>query len=91
MQEAVRRMFENGESTEFSGMCVRALAADPQRLTKTGRVLMTGDLGYEYGLQDVDGVFGTLLDHEKPCVVQVVRFHRFECSTACSHCPATHG
>jgi dehydrogenase/reductase SDR family protein 1 len=65
-------MFENGESTEFSGMCVRALAVDPQRLTKTGRVLMTGDLAYEYGLQDVDGMNSTLLDHDKPCVVQVV-------------------
>jgi len=33
-EETVRRMFENGESTEFSGMCLRALAADPERLKK---------------------------------------------------------
>ena len=53
--ENMQKMFEHGESTEFSGVCIRALAADPNVLQKTGRVIITGDIGYEYGLTDVDG------------------------------------
>lgn len=55
LQLRMRAMFENGESTEFSGLCLRHFAADPNRLSKTGKVWTTGDLGYEYGLQDIDG------------------------------------
>lgn len=53
---AVRKMFENGESTEFSGICLRHLAADPSRIDRTSRVITTGDLAYDYGgLLDLDG------------------------------------
>jgi len=51
----MRQMFENGESTEFSGKCVVALATDPSLMKKTGRVLSNGDLASEYGLYDANG------------------------------------
>lgn len=51
----MRKIFENAESTEFSGMCIRALAHDHKLMAKSGKVLITGDLGHEYGLVDVDG------------------------------------
>lgn len=45
----------NAESPEFTGLAVAALAADPQRHQKTGRVLVAADLALEYGFDDVDG------------------------------------
>jgi dehydrogenase/reductase SDR family protein 1 len=52
---AVRKMFENGETTEFSGLCLRHFAADSARIQQTGKVVMTGDLAYDYGLVDING------------------------------------
>jgi dehydrogenase/reductase SDR family protein 1 len=48
-------MFESGESVEFSGKAVAHLAADPNYMSKTGRILLTGDLAREYGFVDDDG------------------------------------
>lgn len=44
-----------GESPEFVGKAVVALATDPKRLDKTGKVLLTVDLAHEYGFKDIDG------------------------------------
>ncbi|GAU99373.1 hypothetical protein RvY_10389 [Ramazzottius varieornatus] len=52
---AVHRMFEQGETPEFAGKCIVALAQDAGLMKKTGRVLTTADLGQEYSLCDVDG------------------------------------
>merc|ERR1719209_2822693 len=49
------KLFQNGESTEFAGKCLVALAADPGLMAKTGRILMTSELASEYGLFDKDG------------------------------------
>lgn len=49
------KAFENGESTEFAGKCLVALAADPNIMAKTGRILMTAELACEYDLYDDDG------------------------------------
>lgn len=49
------KAFENGESTEFAGKCLVALAADPNLMAKTGRIVMTSELASEYGLFDKDG------------------------------------
>jgi len=49
------KAFEQGESTEFAGQCLVALAADPRLMAKTGRILMTSELACEYGLYDSDG------------------------------------
>ena len=44
-----------GESIEYAGKAVVALALDPHVLSKTGRVLLAADLGDEYNFVDVDG------------------------------------
>ncbi|XP_022100922.1 dehydrogenase/reductase SDR family member 1-like [Acanthaster planci] len=44
-----------GESTEYSGKAVVHLAKDPQIMTKTGRIFITAEVGYEYGFRDIDG------------------------------------
>ncbi|XP_076469879.1 dehydrogenase/reductase SDR family member 1-like [Babylonia areolata] len=46
---------DSAESPEYAGLAVAHLAADPAVMKKTGRVLITGDLGAEYGFVDVDG------------------------------------
>lgn len=48
-------VFENGETIEYAGKAVVALATDPKIMKKSGRILMTADLGYEYGFKDING------------------------------------
>jgi dehydrogenase/reductase SDR family protein 1 len=45
----------NSESPEFIGRAVAALAADPDVLRYTGKVLVAAALGREYGFTDIDG------------------------------------
>lgn len=45
----------NSESPVFSGRAVAALAADPNIMTKSGRVLVAAELALEYGFTDIDG------------------------------------
>ncbi len=45
----------NSESPQFVGRAVAALAADPQRMQKSGQVLVAAALGLEYGFSDIDG------------------------------------
>jgi len=40
---------------EFSGMAVAHLAADPNVIAKTGRILHASALAKEYGFVDLDG------------------------------------
>ena len=40
---------------DYLGRAVAALAADPQVLEKSGKVVAVGDLAAEYGFTDVDG------------------------------------
>ena len=47
--------FNVGESIEFAGMAVSHLAMDPNRMLKSGKILMTSDLAREYGFKDLDG------------------------------------
>uniref|UniRef100_A0A1I7ZZN4 Short chain dehydrogenase n=1 Tax=Steinernema glaseri TaxID=37863 RepID=A0A1I7ZZN4_9BILA len=53
--DAMRKHFEAGETIEFSGKCVVALATDPKLMEKTGHILNTMDLAKEYNLFDEDG------------------------------------
>lgn len=55
--EAARFPYDraNSESPTFSGRAVAALAADRQRLTKSGQALVVAELAREYGFVDVDG------------------------------------
>ena len=45
----------NSESPDFSGRAVAALAADPDVLRHTGKVLVAAALAKEYGFSDIDG------------------------------------
>ena len=45
----------NSESPQFIGRAVVALAADPDVMQKTGKVLVVASLGQEYGFTDIDG------------------------------------
>lgn len=50
-----RRILEHGESAEFAGRAVAALAADSQVMDKTGQLLLAAELAREYSFTDVDG------------------------------------
>ena len=43
------------ESPEYIGRAVAQLAADPQVMQKSGKVMAVGDLAREYRFTDVDG------------------------------------
>jgi NAD(P)-dependent dehydrogenase (short-subunit alcohol dehydrogenase family) len=45
----------NSESPEFQGRVIAALARDPGLLQRSGQVLVTAALAFEYGVRDVDG------------------------------------
>jgi hypothetical protein len=45
----------NSESPEFIGRAVAALAADPDVIRHTGKVLVAAALAIDYGFTDVDG------------------------------------
>uniref|UniRef100_A0A914DE93 Dehydrogenase/reductase SDR family member 1 n=1 Tax=Acrobeloides nanus TaxID=290746 RepID=A0A914DE93_9BILA len=54
-QEQLKKNIQNAESVEYSGKAIVALATDPKVLDKTGKILITADLGKEYGFKDIDG------------------------------------
>ena len=45
----------NSESPQFIGRVVAALAADPNIMKKSGKVLVAAQEALEYGIQDIDG------------------------------------
>jgi NAD(P)-dependent dehydrogenase (short-subunit alcohol dehydrogenase family) len=45
----------NSESPQFIGRVVAALAADPDIMKKSGKVLVAAQEALEYGIQDIDG------------------------------------
>jgi NAD(P)-dependent dehydrogenase (short-subunit alcohol dehydrogenase family) len=45
----------NSESPEFVGRAIAALAADPEVIRHSGKVLVAANLAAEYGFTDVDG------------------------------------
>jgi NAD(P)-dependent dehydrogenase (short-subunit alcohol dehydrogenase family) len=46
---------ESAEHPQLSGRVIDALARDPERMDKSGRVLIAAELALEYGLRDIDG------------------------------------
>jgi dehydrogenase/reductase SDR family member 1 len=46
---------ENMETPQFVGRCIAALALDQAILEKSGKVLITAELGEEYGVKDMNG------------------------------------
>lgn len=66
LTERTRRVFDaepekyadlvaTAETPEFTGKVIDALASDPARMEKSGRVLIGAELGQEYGLADTNG------------------------------------
>jgi len=55
MEAAAWLDLSNSESPEFVGRAVAALAADPEVMRHTGRVLVDASLATEYGFSDIDG------------------------------------
>ncbi|KAF6027883.1 DHRS1 [Bugula neritina] len=51
----MEKIFSKGESPEFSGKAVVALASDPKLIEKTGKVLVCAEVAKEYGFTDIDG------------------------------------
>jgi len=54
-EHPMKKVFEEGETTEYSGKCVVHLATDPNIMQKSGKIAITGDLGDFYGFVDIDG------------------------------------
>ena len=50
-----KKVWEGGESIEFSGKAITRLASDDQLIKKTGKILLTSHLSSEYDFVDVDG------------------------------------
>lgn len=50
-----RDMMAMVESPEFTGRVIAALAADKDRMARSGKVWFAAELGAEYGLADIDG------------------------------------
>lgn len=48
----MKGIFDAGETIEYSGQCVVALAADPKRIQYNGQILTTADIGRKYNLLD---------------------------------------
>ena len=53
--EKSKKVWESGESIEFSGKAVACLANDENIMSKTGKILLTNHLSAEYGFTDIDG------------------------------------
>uniref|UniRef100_A0A914EER3 Uncharacterized protein n=1 Tax=Acrobeloides nanus TaxID=290746 RepID=A0A914EER3_9BILA len=51
----LRNGLNSAESAEYSGKAIVALASDPNIFDKTGKVLLTYQLGQEYDFKDIDG------------------------------------
>ncbi len=45
----------NSESPQFVGRAVAALASDPAKMQRSGKILLTAQLGQDYGFVDIDG------------------------------------
>lgn len=55
MKNARHFDMSNSESPQFIGRVIAALAADPDIMKKSGKVLVAAQEALEYGIQDIDG------------------------------------
>jgi len=54
-QVQMAKVFEKGETIEFAGKAVVHLAADNNIMARTGKIIMTSDIGREFGFVDTNG------------------------------------
>ena len=45
----------NFETPEFSGLVIERLWRDPERMARSGETLIAAELGFGYGIRDIDG------------------------------------
>lgn len=55
VQQALQQQVADTDSPRYLGCAVVALAADPQVLRRSDRVLRVGDLARAYGFTNIDG------------------------------------
>jgi dehydrogenase/reductase SDR family protein 1 len=55
MENAEWLDLSNSESPQFVGRAVAALASDPAKMQRSGKILLTAQLGLDYGFVDIDG------------------------------------
>ncbi|KAL4216864.1 Dehydrogenase reductase SDR member [Mactra antiquata] len=53
--DAMKKITETAETTEFSGKCIVAMATDPDIMKMSGKIVLTCDLAKRYNLQDKEG------------------------------------
>ena len=51
----IGKIFEKGETVEYTGKAVVHLAADTNIMARTGRIINTADIGREFGFVDITG------------------------------------
>ncbi|KAI6181592.1 Dehydrogenase/reductase SDR family member 1 [Aphelenchoides besseyi] len=51
----VKEHYKYAESVEYAGRCIVAIANDPNRMEKTGKILLVQKLGEEYDVKEDDG------------------------------------
>ena len=49
------KVFEKGETIEYAGKVVVHLAADKNIMARSGKIIMTADIGREFGFADITG------------------------------------
>jgi len=49
------KVFEKGETIEYAGKAVVHLAADKNIMARSGKIIMTADIGREFGFVDITG------------------------------------
>jgi len=54
-QVQMAKVFEKGETIEFAGKAVVHLAADNNIMARSGKIIMTSDIGREFGFVDTNG------------------------------------
>ncbi|CAB4061289.1 DHRS1 [Lepeophtheirus salmonis] len=73
-----KKIFELGESTEFTGMTIVQLASDPNKIQFTGKILFTSFLARKYKITDFDGtITGDMFFQSKIFYkfVEIIGFH----------------
>ncbi|XP_060578488.1 dehydrogenase/reductase SDR family member 1-like [Ruditapes philippinarum] len=53
--EKILKFFEGGETPEFAGQCIAAMATDDQVMKMSGKIVLTCDLARRYNLTDAAG------------------------------------
>lgn len=68
----MKQIFDKGESTEFSGKIIAALATDPQIMKYTSKVVISAEYAYSHGIKDIDDRVIPSMRDIKPIVAMIL-------------------